>query len=255
MTPQDQATKEAVRAFWEAEPCGSIHAQAPEGSREYFDEVERQRYEAEPFIHDYAQFASARGKTVLEIGVGMGTDHVNFARAGANLSGVDLTEHGVSLVRRRLELEGLESDLRVGDAERLPYDDGSFDVVYSWGVLHHTPDSDRAIAEAIRVVKPGGRLCVMLYARHSWVSYGLWLRFGPLKGRPTRSLADVLAHHMESPGTKGYTKAELRALFSGLEDLRIEKVATPYDRVYARGLADVTGSALGFFTVIRGRRP
>lgn len=244
-----------MRAFWEAEPCGSVHSQAPEGSREYFEEVERQRYEAEPFITGYADFASTRGRTVLEIGVGMGTDHVNFARAGARLSGIDLTEHGVSLVRQRLALEGLESDLQVGDAERLPYADGSFEVVYSWGVLHHTPDSTRAISEAVRVLAPGGRLCVMLYARHSWVVYGLWLRFGPLKGRPTRSLADVLAHHMESPGTKGYTKAELRALFSGIEDLEIEKVATPYDRLYARKVADLTGSKLGFFTVIRGHKP
>ena len=217
MNTKDNATKDAVRAFWEAEPCGSVHSAAPEGSREFFDEVERQRYEAEPFIHDFAGFASSHGKTVLEIGVGMGTDHVNFARSGAKLSGIDLTEHGVDLVRKRLALEGLESDLRVGDAENLPYEDGSFDVVYSWGVLHHTPNSARAITEAVRVLKPGGRLCVMLYARHSWVTYGMWLRFALLKGRPTRSLADVLAHHMESPGTKGYTKDELRALFTGLE--------------------------------------
>ena len=94
----------------------------------------------------------------------------------------------------------------------------------------------------------------MLYARHSWVVYGLWLRFGLLRGRPTRSLADILAHHMESPGTRGYTKAELRALFTGVDELLIEKVATPYDRFYGRALAGLTGRQLGFFAVIRGRR-
>src|SRR2546425_890045 len=82
-------------------------------------------------------------------------------------------------------------------AARLPFDDGTFDRVYSWGVLHHTPDTARAVREAVRVLAPGGRLCVMLYARHSWVAYGLWVKHALLTGRPSRSLADVLARHME----------------------------------------------------------
>jgi hypothetical protein len=107
----------------------------------------------------------------------------------------------------------------------------------------------------VRVLAPGGRLCVMLYARHSWVAYGLWAKHGLLKGRPTRTLADVLAHHMESEGTKGFTVRELRAMFAGLEDLRIEKVQTPYDRAWAGPLAALTGDRLGWFAVTRGRKP
>jgi ubiquinone/menaquinone biosynthesis C-methylase UbiE len=189
---------------------------------------------------------------VLEIGVGLGTDHVQFARAGARLHGVDLTEKGVELVRRRLELEGLSSELQVADAEQLPFAGASFDYVDSWGVLHHTPDTPRAVAEAIRVLKPGGRLCVMVYARHAWVSYGLWLRHGPLSRRPLRSIADVLHHHMESLGTKGFTKREVRRMFRGVDALTIDKVATPYDVEYAGGMARLTGRWLGFFMVIRG---
>jgi SAM-dependent methyltransferase len=246
------ATKDQVRSFWSRTPCGSWDATAPEGTAEYFAQIEARRYELEPFIGRFAQFRTTSGQSVLEIGVGLGTDHVQFARAGASLHGIDLTDRAVDLVRRRLELEGLSSDLQVADAEQLPLETDSFDYVYSWGVLHHTPATPRAVAEAIRVLKPGGRLCVMLYSRHAWVSYGLWLRHGPLSRRPQRSIADVLHHHMESLGTQGFTKREVRRMFDGVDNLRIEKVATPYDVEYAGGIARVTGPWLGFFMVIRG---
>jgi ubiquinone/menaquinone biosynthesis C-methylase UbiE len=244
--------KHEVRRFWETTPCGSWDATAPEGTSEYYAQIERRRYELEPFIHRFAEFGSTHGLQVLEIGVGLGTDHIQFARAGADLHGIDLTDRGVELVRRRLGLEKLNSDLRVADAEALPFADGAFDLVYSWGVLHHTPDTRRAIAEAVRVLRPGGRICVMVYSRHSWVSYGLWLRHGPLSRRPTRTIADVLYHHMESLGTKGYTKRELRSMLTGIDHLRIVKVGTPYDREYARLLALPSGRWLGFFHVAHG---
>jgi ubiquinone/menaquinone biosynthesis C-methylase UbiE len=248
----DTETKEQVRGFWNRTPCGSWDATAPEGTRAYYDQIEARRYELEPFIHDFAEFGATRGLEVLEIGVGLGTDHIQFARAGAALHGVDLTQKGIELVARRLELEGLQSALQVADAEQLPFADASFDVVYSWGVLHHTPDTPRAVAEALRVLRPGGRICVMVYARHAWVSYGLWLRHGPLSRRPLRSIADVLHHHMESIGTKGYTKREARRMFAGLRELRVEKVATPYDANYAGPVARLSGRQLGFFMVVRG---
>jgi ubiquinone/menaquinone biosynthesis C-methylase UbiE len=254
-TPSAVDQKERVRDFWEEEPCGSEHAATPEGTPEFFAEVERTRDALDPYIHRFADFAGARGKRLLEIGVGLGTDFVRFARAGAIATGVDLTEHAVELVRRRLALEGLQGEVRAADAENLPFEDGSFDRVYSWGVLHHTPDTGKAISEAIRVLGPGGEACVMLYARHSWVSYGLWARHALLAGRPWRSLADVLASHMESEGTKGYTKRELRRLFSSLEQLRIDKVRTSYDDQIAPGpVARLTGDLLGWNLVIRGRK-
>ena len=132
---------------------------------------------------------------------------------------------------------------------------GQFDVVYSWGVLHHTPDTAGAVAEALRVLRPGGRVCMMFYGRRSWVSFGLWTRHALLSRRPTRSLSDVLYHHMESEGTQGFTRRELRRMFGGLERLRIERVCTPYDIEYAGPLARLTGRTLGFFVVVRGRAP
>jgi SAM-dependent methyltransferase len=250
-----EAEKSRVQAFWEADPCGAAHGEAPEGTPEFFAQIERKRNELEPFIARYADFPLTRGQRVLEIGVGAGSDFVRFARAGAEATGVDLTEHAIRLVRQRLDNEGLEARLQQADAEALPFDDGAFDRVYSWGVLHHTPDTARAVREAVRVLAPGGRLCVMLYARHSWVAYGLWAKHAMLKGRPTRSLGDVLAHHMESEGTKGFTVRELRGMFAGLEDLCIEKVSTPYDRGWAGPLAALTGDRLGWFAVARGRKP
>jgi SAM-dependent methyltransferase len=248
-------SKRAVQAYWERRPCGSKHASAPEGEPEYFDQVEKRRYELEPFIPRYADFEGSRGKRVLEIGVGLGTDFVRFARAGASVTGVDLTQHSIELVTRRLELEGLEGDVRIADAEALPFYDDSFDRVYSWGVLMVTPDTPRAVREAIRVLRPGGELCAMVYARRSWVAFGLWARYALLVGRPWRSLADVIANHMESPGMKAYTEREVWTLFTGLERLRIERVATPYDRRVAGPLVSLTEPRLGWFMVVRGRKP
>ncbi len=250
-----ERNKQHVRNFWEESPCGSQHANAPEGTPTFFDQVSRKRYELEPFIADYADFEQTRDQRVLEIGVGLGTDFLRFVRAGAHATGIDLTSHAIELVRARLEQEGLRAELQTADAEHLPFAEASFDVVYSWGVLHHTPDTERAVAEAIRVLRPGGRLCVMLYARRSWVGFALWLRHALLAGRPGRTLSDLLAHHMESDGTKGFTRAELKSLFGTLADLSIEHVATPYDRRVAGPLAYATGRRLGWFIVVRGRRP
>jgi ubiquinone/menaquinone biosynthesis C-methylase UbiE len=247
--------KERVRTYWEREACGEIHADAPEGSPEFFEQVERRRAELEPHIASFADFEGSSGKRVLEIGVGLGTDFIAFARAGARATGVDLTARAVELVRRRLALEDVRAEVRQADAEQLPFPDDSFDRVYSWGVLHHTPDTQRAVQEAVRVLRPHGELCVMLYARHSWVSYGFWTRNALLAGRPWRSLASVLAQHMESEGTKAYTKRELRRMFGGLEEIRIDKVLTAYDRQIAGLLARVTGDALGWQLVVRGRKP
>ena len=247
--------KEAVRDYWQGVPCGTSLTTAQRGSKQFFDEIEQKRYRLEPFIPTFAEFERWRDKRVLEIGVGVGTDFVRFARAGAKVSGIDLTDTSIELVHQRLALEGLRADLRVADAEQLPFADKTFDFVYSWGVLHHTPNTGLAVREAIRVLRPGGAACVMMYARHSWVSYALWVRHALLAGRPRRSLSEVLAHHIESQGTKGFTRRELRDMFAGLQELRVQHVGTPYDRRIVGPAEHVTGSILGWFIVVRGRVP
>lgn len=244
--------KSAVRDYWQSQPCGTTLSRMPVGSPEFFADIERKRYAAEPFIHEFADFPRWRGARVLEIGTGAGSDFLNFVRAGAHAFGVDLTSAAVALVRRRLALEGRRAHTMVADAERLPFADGSFDLVYSWGVLHHTPDTERAIAEVRRVLRPGGETRVMLYARHSWVSLGLWIRDALLRGRPWRTFADVLATGLESPGTKAYTGDELRDLFSGFDGVRVSTFVTPYDRRVGGPLTRVI--AAGFFAGINATK-
>jgi len=160
--------KERVRAFWQEHPCGTKFSDAEMGTREFFERVEAHRYEKEWHIPAAAEFAGARGLRVLEIGCGMGTDGAQFAAAGADYTGVDLTEAAIELARKRFEVSGLKGEFLVADAEKLDFADEVFDVVYSHGVLHHTPDIEGAIREIHRVLKPGGRAIVMLYHRGSY---------------------------------------------------------------------------------------
>jgi len=167
--------KERVRAFWQAHPCGTKFSDAGVGTPAFFERVEAHRYTKEWHIPDAADFAGARGSRVLEIGCGLGTDGAQFAKAGAYYTGIDLTEAAIELARTRFECSGLAGEFHVADAENLDFADDSFDLVYSHGVLHHTPDTARAVREIHRVLKPGGRAIVMLYHRGSY-NYRIGIR-------------------------------------------------------------------------------
>lgn len=217
--------KQSVHDFWDAASCGeALYLQ----SMDYAVQAKK-RYELEPYIEAFAEFGTARGLDLLEIGVGLGSDHQRYAEAGARLTGVDLTERAVEHTRNRLEALNLRSNLRTADAESLPFGDGSFDLVYSWGVLHHSPDTRKAIDEVWRVLRPGGKARIMIYHKHSMVGYMLWLRYGLLTGRPGRTLADIYARYLESPGTKAYTTDEARGLFTRFSSVEIETVLTHGD--------------------------
>ena len=200
--------KENVHDFWNNASCGEDLYLQNTGLRGYSKQAQ-ERYRLEPFIIPFAGFKESKNKKVLEIGVGLGADHQKFAEAGADLFGVDLTERAVAHTRRRLELYGLTSTLSIGDAENLKFDDASFDQVYSWGVLHHSPKTPKAIDEVYRVLKKGGTASIMIYNKWSMVGIMLWLRYALLIWRPFRSFLDVYANHLESPGTKAdsYTQA------------------------------------------------
>jgi ubiquinone/menaquinone biosynthesis C-methylase UbiE len=249
---------DSVRAFWEQEACGTgtrITSGLEPLSAAWFAEIERNRYANEPMIHALAQFTRHRGKRLLEIGVGAGTDHLQWARAGCCCHGVDLTDTAIETTRRHLALHGLTSELRRVDAERLPFPDASFDIVWSWGVVHHADRPESVIAEIHRVLAPGGEYRGMMYKRRSLGVAKEWLKHAALKGRPWRSFADVLAHHFESPGTKAYTRAELRARFGAFREVAIEPAMTPYDlQRLPRRLGPWLPPALGMFLLIRAVR-
>lgn len=168
MSDTNHNLKERVRAFWQANPCGVKFADAEPGSRLFYELVEAHRYTKEWHIPSAADFAGTRGLKVLEVGCGLGTDGAQFAKADADYTGVDLTDAAVELARKRFELFDLPGKFQTADAENLDFADESFDLVYSHGVLHHTPDTAGAIREIHRVLRPRGRAIVMLYHRNSY---------------------------------------------------------------------------------------
>src|SRR6476660_4169190 len=168
MAQDDSILKDRVRAFWQQNPCGTKFADASPGSRRFYELVEEHRYKKEWHIPEAAGFVHSKNLSVLEVGCGLGTDGAQFAKADAIYTGIDLTDAAVDLARRRFELFQLPGTFRVADAERLDCPDNIFDIVYSHGVLHLTPDPAAAIREVHRVLRPGGKAVVMLYHRDSY---------------------------------------------------------------------------------------
>lgn len=217
----DDNLKTQVKDFWDEKSCGEVYASG-QSEREYYDTHASVRYDLEPYIRDFARFNEGREKDILEIGVGMGGDHVEWAKSQPrSLTGIDLTPRAIEHTRKRLAVYGLRSDVRVGDAENLPFTDSSFDIVYSWGVLHHSPDTPTAVNEVHRVLRPGGISRIMIYHTYSLTGYMLWLRYGLLRLRPFCSLGEIYAKFLESPGTKAYSVAEAREMFSQFSDVSV----------------------------------
>jgi SAM-dependent methyltransferase len=219
--------KENVKSYWNQASCGTEFIQATKYTPEYFKEIERYRYYAEPEIFAFAQFSRWHGKKVLEVGVGAGTDFVQWVRSGARAHGIDLTEEAVKNTQERLALEGLAAqELQVADAEWLPYHDNSFDLAYSWGVIHHSPDMATCLAEMIRVTKPGGTIKLMIYNKHSLFAFYRYLLAGLCKGKPFARWDDILFHHQESPGTKAYTRKEIGVMLHNYP-VRVISIQSP----------------------------
>ena len=218
MIMADDQSKEEVRRCWNQQSCDTQVVTSEKFSREYFEEIENFRDRDQPFIHAFAQFTRYRGKKVLEVGFGAGTDFIQWLRAGAVASGIDLTQEALDHLTRRIEVYDLPKpeQIAVGDAEDLPFASNTFDLGYSFGVLHATPDTPKAVAELVRVVRPGGEVKIMVYNRRSIYAVNQWIKHALLKGLPWKSVAWVLHHYMENLGTKAYTRKELMRLFSAL---------------------------------------
>jgi SAM-dependent methyltransferase len=219
-----------VRAFWEAEPCADRLASAPRGTERYYAEIATAKERMEPHAAEFADFPSFAGRDVLELGCGIGVHTAAFAQAGAIVTACDLTEAGVSLAREQLRLVDVSGTVLVADAEHLPFPDSSFDLVWSWGVIHHTPDPARAVGEIQRVLRPEGETRVMLYSARSVAAVAVWARQLVRERRPM-GLQQAAARGLESPGTRVFTQAQARLLFAGFESVEVRQVATVYDRL------------------------
>jgi len=259
--------KEAVRDFWNAEPCGTRYLEQAED----FEAHRRARYQLELHIFEFAQFQASQGLRVLEVGVGMGADYLEWLKAGAHATGVDLSAASLEKARGRCEQAGFEPDLRLADAEQLPFPDNSFDVVYSYGVMHHSPNTQECVLEALRVLKPRGQARIMVYHHPSITGLMLWLRYGILRGE---SLRQSVFNHLESPGTKTYTKTEASALMKDFQNVQTSVVFSPGDlllhqpsvrfqsgfyrmvwRVFPRKLVRALCRRWGLFLLISATKP
>jgi SAM-dependent methyltransferase len=228
-----EAIRLAAKKQWSHDPAGALAVTADDlEDPASFAEVEQHRYAEQPWMHDVFRFEQFAGQRVLEIGVGMGTDHLQFGRAGALMTGIDLTPRSVELTRRRFELEGLQSDLRVMDAERLEFDDDSFDVVYSFGVLHHIPSAETAFTEVRRVLRPGGLFVGALYNRWSLfigtvIAHRVWAMESRRETWEQRLSRIEYSTAAAKPGpyVRLFGKRELRGALrdSGFRDIQVTK--------------------------------
>lgn len=247
-----------VRAFWEQGPCGSSDAivgKLEPLTKEWFERIEEYRYETEPFIHSIAQFPRHHGKKLLEVGVGAGTDHLQWARSGLQCFGVDLTDAALEATRTRFAMYGFSSNLQRLDAEVLPFPDASFDIVYSWGVIHHSEKPEFIVSEIRRVLKPGGLFIGMMYGRRSPLVFKFWVKFALLAGKPWLSFADVVWDKVESVGTKSYTVAELGTMFANFDNAEIIPMITKADTDHwPRWISKFFPDSWGWYIGIRARK-
>ncbi|MFQ6033065.1 MAG: class I SAM-dependent methyltransferase, partial [Candidatus Zixiibacteriota bacterium] len=168
-------TIDQVKEFWNANPCGSKLSHCKDRIS-YFNEIEAKRYKTEWHIPIVAKFDQYKNKDVLEIGCGIGTDGLQFAKNGANYTGVDLSPQAVKIAKERFSLFGVGGRIEVANAEDLPFEDDSFDHIYSFGVIHHSPHTERIIEEIHRVLRPGGTICIMVYNKSS-INYYIEIMF------------------------------------------------------------------------------
>ena len=219
--PHDHLQAES-KGWWETNPMSyDWHRtlQAPEGTREFYDGIDRRFFTSSSFyrgkrpFEKWIPFDQLKGKRVLEIGCGLGAHAQLLSEAECNLTCIDLTEKGVTNTRRRLNLRGLHADIRQMDAEHLDFPDGEFDFVWSWGVIHHSADTEGIIRNVFRVLKPGGEFRLMVYHRRS-ISGLYCLARGLFAGRFFKgmSVQQVLSSYSDGYLARFYTRRELREL-------------------------------------------
>lgn len=203
-----------VRDYWNRRPCNIRHSQSPIGTKEYFDEVEARRYNNEPHNWVFPEFELWKGKRVLEIGCGIGTDAINFARHGAEYTGVDLSNESINITKKRFEIFGLDGTFHEYNAERLDelFNNGEkFDLIYSYGVIHHAPCPSSIVEKLPKLLAEDGEVRVMLYAKDSWKN--LLIEQG----------WDQPEAQDNCPQAMTYTKTEARVLFNEFGKVTIDQ--------------------------------
>jgi SAM-dependent methyltransferase len=203
-----------VRNYWNDHIHDLEISKATPGSREFFADLDQYHFEKLHHLLRLVNFDGYRGKRVLDVGCGAGTDLVRFAKGGAVVSGVDLSASAIALARQNFSQQGLEADLREADGEHLPYGDGTFDLVFAHGVVQYTPDGRALVEECRRVVKPGGEAIFQVYNRISWLN-------------ALSKLMKVPLEHEDAPVLGKYSASEFRAMLTAFRDVRIVEERFP----------------------------
>ncbi len=230
--------QEQVRQYWDARPCDSDLSAESRLSQEYFLDIERQRYALQPHILDVLSKINWRGKRVLEIGSGVGTDARTIVGKGGVYTGINVDAASTEATTQALRVFSLPGVALQGDATALDFPDATFDVVYSFGVLHHIPVAAKAVAEIHRVLKPGGELLIMLYNRSS-INYAVEIMFLRKLGLCMLSVPGAIAllRKMGFPGEKLKRHRELAERNQRMTDeewlsRNTDGPDNPYSRVY-----------------------
>jgi SAM-dependent methyltransferase len=200
--------QEQVRDYWNHHIHDLEITRHPVGSPGFFADLERYHFEKLHHLPRLVDFSGYRGKRVLEVGCGAGTDLVRFARSGAAVTGVDLSSSAVALARQNFSQQGLPADLREADGEHLPFPDSTFDFVYAHGVVQYTADDRALVDECRRVLKPGGTVVFQVYNRVSWLN-------------ALSKVMKVPLEHEDAPVLRKYSIGQFRALLGGFSSVRI----------------------------------
>jgi SAM-dependent methyltransferase len=211
-----------VRDYWNDHIHDLHMTRHPPGSREFFVDLDAYRFDKLRYLPHLVDFGAYHGRRVLEVGCGIGTDLVRFARGGAQVTGIDLSRTAIALARRNFEHAGLGARLRVANGEQLPFDDRSFDLVYAHGVLQYTAEPAAMVAECRRVLAAGGQAIFMVYNRWSWLS-------------AMSKLMHVGLEHADAPVLRTYSSRELGRLLSGFREIRIVPERFPVHSKLHRG--------------------
>ena len=203
-----------VRDYWNSHIHDLDVSSSVPGSREFFADLDRYHFEKLHHLPRLIEFSAYRGRKVLDVGCGAGTDLARFARGGALVTGVDLSSSAIGLAKENFAQQGLQGDLREADGETLPFDDDSFDFVFAHGVVQYTAHDQALVDECRRVLKPGGAAVFQVYNRVSWLN-GL------------SKVMRVPLEHEDAPVLKRYSARELRGLLTGFRDVRIVEERFP----------------------------
>ena len=205
-------TIEDVYKFWNDRPCNLYHSKKEIGTKEYFEEVTKRKYFVENHILDFANFDKYYNKKVLEVGCGIGTAAQSFCEKGSIYTGIDISDYSVELAKKRFQIFKLNGTLFTGNIEEITnIDNQKFDLIYSFGVLHHTVNIDKAIDNIYNMLDDNGEFKLMLYAKNSWKYFEITSQLDQYEAQNNVPIANV------------YTNDDIYLLLNKFKNIKINQ--------------------------------